>query len=333
MNNKTEISAAIIAYNAENTIVNCLNSIKDYCSEIIIALDTKTTDETRQRIIDFARDNNPDDIHRGLEDNGKQIGKIKLYDYKWLNDSFSDARNFTLSKVTGDWILWIDTDEVLFNHVQPSNNYDYYTVDVRDFNKGVLSSILPTPKLFKNNLGIKFIRSTHEEVWTALEGKKGFRSAMYTNHKEKSDEKINERVEYLLKRAYKELNTEPWNELLFGQIGTYLQQQGKWAESLKWLHRAMFKNIQNNIKAQIATRIFVAYQMLDNTDCDNAMYWLHLSCALCPVQLSARYTLYQIYHNDGQIDEAQKQKILLKQIGNNSNLPFDIPFAQINFKE
>jgi glycosyltransferase involved in cell wall biosynthesis len=30
--------------------------------------------------------------------------------FKW-NDSFADARNFSLSKCTGDWVLWVDDDD------------------------------------------------------------------------------------------------------------------------------------------------------------------------------------------------------------------------------
>lgn len=36
--------------------------------------------------------------------------KIKTYHFPW-NDSFADARNYSLSKCTGDWVLWIDDDD------------------------------------------------------------------------------------------------------------------------------------------------------------------------------------------------------------------------------
>jgi GT2 family glycosyltransferase/tetratricopeptide (TPR) repeat protein len=36
--------------------------------------------------------------------------KIRVYHFRW-NDSFADARNYSLSKCTGDWVLWVDDDD------------------------------------------------------------------------------------------------------------------------------------------------------------------------------------------------------------------------------
>jgi len=326
-----KISACIIAYNAENTIVNCLNSIKDYCSEIIIALDTKTTDETRQRIIDFARDNNPDDIHRGLEDNGKQIGKVKYYDFEWVNDSFADARNYAGSKVTMPWTFVIDTDEVALNPVIPDNTNDAYCVKVISTVNGVKNTVFPSTRLYKSDIGIKFIMSTHESNHESLIGKKVVDSDMVILSVEKTEKALKKKTIWLLERAKRELITESWNEYLYGQIGTYHQTLENYTESLKWLHRAMFKNISNVMKAQGAIRIFINYQALDNTDCDNAMWWLHLSIALCPAQLQAHHILYQIYKNDDMPDYAELHKQAILKIGNKSKLPFDMVFENINF--
>lgn len=88
MNNT--ISLCMIIMNEERFLENCLNSVKDLVDEIII-------------------------IDTGSNDNSKEIAKKftdKVYDFKW-NDNFSDARNFSLSKASGDWILYLDADEVI----------------------------------------------------------------------------------------------------------------------------------------------------------------------------------------------------------------------------
>ena len=36
----------------------------------------------------------------------------KIYDFKWIND-FSAARNYSFSKATNDYIMWLDADDVL----------------------------------------------------------------------------------------------------------------------------------------------------------------------------------------------------------------------------
>lgn len=90
-----KVSAVIIAYNEERCINRCIDSIINVFDEIII-VDTGSTDNTINLIKNY---NNP---------------IIKLYTYNW-NYDFSEARNFSKSKSTNDWIFFIDADEYLDN--------------------------------------------------------------------------------------------------------------------------------------------------------------------------------------------------------------------------
>jgi glycosyltransferase involved in cell wall biosynthesis len=104
--NKT-LSLCIITKNAENDLKNCLNSIKDLVNEIIL-VDTGSTDNTKKIASDF---------------------KSKIYDYNW-QESFSEARNFALSKVQTDWVLILDSDEVLVG--EHSNIIEIINKDYKD---------------------------------------------------------------------------------------------------------------------------------------------------------------------------------------------------------
>ncbi|HKM05188.1 MAG TPA: glycosyltransferase [Lachnospiraceae bacterium] len=84
------ISLCMIVKNEEKTLQRCLDSIKDRMDEIII-IDTGSTDRTME-------------IASAYTD--------KIYSYQWIND-FSDARNFSFSKATMDYIYMADADEVL----------------------------------------------------------------------------------------------------------------------------------------------------------------------------------------------------------------------------
>lgn len=84
------ISLCMIVKNEENVIARCLNSVKDIADEIII-VDTGSTDKTKE-------------IAYGFTD--------KIYDFKWI-DNFSAARNFSFSKATMNYILWLDADDVI----------------------------------------------------------------------------------------------------------------------------------------------------------------------------------------------------------------------------
>lgn len=83
------ISAIIIAKNEARKINRCLESLK-FIDEIII-IDDKSTDRTLEIAEKY---------------------KAKIYSRE-LNANFSSQRNFGLEMAKGDWVLFIDTDEVV----------------------------------------------------------------------------------------------------------------------------------------------------------------------------------------------------------------------------
>ncbi|CAG1770772.1 partial heptose III glucuronosyltransferase, partial [uncultured bacterium] len=89
-NGRTTLSACMIVKNEEKFLAQCLRSIKNAVDEIII-VDTGSTDRT----VDIA-----------------QSFDAKVYRHPWKN-SFSEARNHSLSYAACDWILQIDADEAL----------------------------------------------------------------------------------------------------------------------------------------------------------------------------------------------------------------------------
>ncbi|WP_347814334.1 glycosyltransferase [Alkalihalobacillus sp. LMS39] len=89
------ISLCMIVKNEEDTISRCLDCVKDIVDEIII-VDTGSTDRTKEivrRYTDF------------------------VYDFEWIDD-FSAARNYSFSKASKDYILWLDADDVLLEEDQ-----------------------------------------------------------------------------------------------------------------------------------------------------------------------------------------------------------------------
>lgn len=86
-----KLSASIIAKNEEAHIETCLRSLKGI--DEIIVIDTGSEDKT----CEIAR---------------KYTDKVYENEYKW-NDNFAEARNYALSKTTGEWIISIDCDEFL----------------------------------------------------------------------------------------------------------------------------------------------------------------------------------------------------------------------------
>ena len=84
------ISLCLIVKNEEAVLERCINSMRGAFDELII-VDTGSTDKT----VEIA----------------KSLG-ARVEHFKWIDD-FAAARNYSFSFATGDWIMWVDADDVL----------------------------------------------------------------------------------------------------------------------------------------------------------------------------------------------------------------------------
>jgi len=96
------ISLYIIAYNEGEIIARCINSFIRAVDEIVVVVDSKTTDETAE-------------IARSLG--------AKVFDFRWIDD-FSAMKNFAMNQCTGDWLMYADADDVLESgDIRKATNY------------------------------------------------------------------------------------------------------------------------------------------------------------------------------------------------------------------
>ena len=84
------ISLCMIVKNEEDVLERCLESVSDLVDEIII-VDTGSTDKTKQIAEKYTE---------------------KVYSFRWIDD-FSAARNYSFSKATKEYCMWLDADDVL----------------------------------------------------------------------------------------------------------------------------------------------------------------------------------------------------------------------------
>lgn len=83
------VSLCMIVKNEEKVLARCLDSVGDAMDEIII-VDTGSSDRTKE-------------IAARYTDH--------IFDFTW-NDDFSAARNFSFSKASQDFIMWLDADDI-----------------------------------------------------------------------------------------------------------------------------------------------------------------------------------------------------------------------------
>ncbi|NGP46823.1 glycosyltransferase [Bacillaceae bacterium SIJ1] len=146
----------MIVKDQEATIHDCLKRAQEFTNEIIL-VDTGSSDRT----IEIS----------------KQFHTVHIIQHTW-RDHFAEARNRSLEFAKGDWIMWLDADELIDDKPRnrlllkeiiqqttaniiyfPVVNYVGKSMD-KEYKNNSFHSY--QPRLFRNHLGIQFINRIHE---------------------------------------------------------------------------------------------------------------------------------------------------------------------------
>lgn len=145
------ISAVVLSHNDEKIIQKCLESVS-WCDEIIL-------------VDDFSADK--------TADIAKRCGAL-VYK-RHLNSDWAAQRNFALGKAKNEWVLFVDSDEIVSdqmriniqNHLETDNADGFYLKRTDKFMGRIIkhgeSSKVRLLRLAKRKVG-KWKRSVHE-VW------------------------------------------------------------------------------------------------------------------------------------------------------------------------
>jgi len=155
------LSIVITAFNSENTIIPCVESIcriKEPKVQIIVVNDG-STDNTESRIFDV--------IH--LDE--------RLEYYKIENNGVSYARNYGIGKSIGKYITFVDSDDyinnIMFDYIIDKvliNNYEFITCDYLDLGNNTIVS-KKTLKSGENKIihaAIELLEGESNHVWANI---------------------------------------------------------------------------------------------------------------------------------------------------------------------
>ncbi len=155
------ISLCMIVKNEEKNLPRCLESVKGAVDEIVV-VDTGSTDDS----ILIAKE---------------RFG-AKLEVRPWQND-FAQARNYSLDRATGDWILFLDADEELPPDSRdglrrlianaPPEVEGYFVKLVSAVSEGAETCPDMVFRLFRNRPEYRFEGAVHEQIIESIRRHQG----------------------------------------------------------------------------------------------------------------------------------------------------------------
>jgi len=158
------LSVCMIVKDEEEFILKAIESAKGLAHQVVV-VDTGSTDRT----VVLA----------------ESLG-AEVHHFEW-NDNFSDARNYSLEHVTGDWVLILDADEIL----DPEGNEDLardlysenqlgFRIPLANFMRAEDRTLQQTgdgvtyvPRLFRNAPGLHFVGRVHEQIFSSIVVRQG----------------------------------------------------------------------------------------------------------------------------------------------------------------
>lgn len=293
-NAKAPISLCMIVKNEERFLPDCLKSVADLVSEIVI-VDTGSTDRT----IKIA----------------EQFG-ARLFQIEWEND-FAKARNYGLEKATQPWILYLDADERLhppYHHfvrqAVACYDYDAYYVRVRSEVSELLGKvphIQAYPRIFRNKPGFRFVGRIHEQITPAIQKQNG-RFALLDVEIEHlgynlSPEVMQAKVQRNLESLIQQVKDEPDNAYARFQLGQTYIIAGEIDRGKFHLNKALeVKNLNPPLKATIT--LILANEEFRDERYARALEMIKDAVKISPQQRLGWFLLSECYAKLGHYSEA-----------------------------
>lgn len=163
------VSLCMIVKNEEDVIGRCLESVRGMMDEIIV-VDTGSEDRTKEIVKQYTD---------------------KIYDFAW-EDDFSAARNYSFSLATGDFVMWLDADDVILEEdrlkfMEKKEKLDpELSIAMMRYNAAFDERGKPTfsyyrERLFNRSMDFRWVGAVHEVI--PLQGKIEYWDVSVTHRK------------------------------------------------------------------------------------------------------------------------------------------------------
>lgn len=289
----------MIVKDEENNLPRAIRSVKDLVDEMIV-VDTGSTDKTVEA--------------------AKALG-AQVYFFEW-NDDFSAARNFSLSKATGDWILLLDADDelestdkwkikkIITSNAGPVAYYGRticYSGEEANRNNAVMNSNV---RLIKNHQGLHFEGRIHEQIKVGPECSQlqkpmvvadiKFHHYGYLKSAMDSKDKHHRNVT-LIER---ELENDPDNPFMLFSLGNEYYSMHDYKKALEcYMHSFASFDPAPGFSPMLIVKIVMCHQALGNTE--KMEHFIDLGLKYYP-----RFTDFELFRADFELRQKKTLKAL-----------------------
>ncbi len=212
----------MIVRNEEANLPRCLASVRGLFDEIVV-VDTGSVDRTKDIALEFG---------------------ARVFDFVWIDD-FAAARNAALEQATGDYVFWLDADDVieasereklkgLLGELRPAKHETFVLRCVCNTSSNGMI-VVDHPRLFPRLHNVSWEPRIHEVINPALEraGIPMTWTDIRIRHMGYVDPVVHEQKRQRnLMLLQKELADRPDDPFIYYYLGTLSFEREQWQEAL-----------------------------------------------------------------------------------------------------
>jgi len=278
----------MIVRDEEKDIGRCLESIVDIADELVV-VDTGSVDNTRAIAAKYG---------------------AKVYEFEWVDD-FSKARNYSIEKATGEWILILDGDDEfekrdaaylkeLISRNDPADIYIFNTICYIGEKAGSERILNVNIRLFKNIPELRYQGRIHESIISKKPDVRIEPAGISIYHYGYLNSNVNEhdKRKRNMRILEQQLEEQPDNPYFLFCMGNEYFALGLTKKSLEYFDSSFEKCSKGDIYVpKLILRIIMAYQLL--VDYDKALLYIDRALSIYPQYTDAEYIRGTIYHSMG----------------------------------
>ncbi|HEY3783569.1 MAG TPA: glycosyltransferase [Fimbriimonadaceae bacterium] len=289
---KANISLTMIVKDEERCLGDCLRSVRDIFTQVVV-VDTGSSDRTKEI--------------------AKEYG-AEVHEFAWT-DSFADARNEALRHAKGDWVMFMDADDVLplksaeeFLHavIEAPKSVDGFVIGVQFISAGDRTRV-DHLKLFRRYPDLEWEGAIHEQILPSLNRHKGIHPflkepVVHANYdvSVEGQARKRQRDEPLLLKDHAERPDHPYPMFNLGMTRHF---ERRFEEAIKWLEMSI------NASDPAASHLRKAFVLLGNSwfelgNVDRALEEYRRGIALVGEDPELRYRIGIVLSDQGKHEAA-----------------------------